>query len=206
MFVILANAPVSVQERLSTITSALTGEGGNVNSEASVSANERRNLFKAGVMATLTHPIWGVGPGQFDQYHWGELNKISDRGHMWIKTHNTYLEMSADNGLPGLMLYLLFIWTTFRAITRVRKATISQSSPNLQLGYQVALCLESALVFFAITAFFMTVEVHPYMFILAGAAVAAERLTQVELARIKSRQTTLGNGIPLAAPFRFKRA
>ena len=204
MFAILDSAPVSVQERLSTISSAFTATRENYNDEAAGSAAERRNLLRAGIWATLTHPIWGVGPGQFDQYHWGEGQRSGGPRQAWIKTHNTYVEISSENGIPGLLLYLFLIWTIFKTIQRVRKATISRSSPNLQLGYQLALCLEAALAFFLVTALFMTVEAHPYLFILAGAAVAVERLTQVELAHIKRPQMTLGNRGQLA-PSGFKR-
>jgi len=52
----------------------------------------------------------------------------------------------------------------------------------------LASCMEMALVFFAVTALFMTMEAHPYLFFLAGMAVAGERLARAELTRVQSAQ------------------
>ncbi|HUS07495.1 MAG TPA: O-antigen ligase family protein [Bryobacteraceae bacterium] len=188
---IVATTSTVVIDRLATTLSAFSGSD-RPSDEASQSAAERRELMKDGLWTTLTHPIWGVGPGQFGQYRWSTLSK-PDKPKTWFKTHNTYLELSADNGIPGVLIYLVFIWVTYKAIRRVRNATAAQTSPNLRMAFQLASCLELALVFFAVTALFMTVEGHPYMFILAGLAIAAERLVQVELRRAQPA--------PLVAPF-----
>ena len=135
-------------------------------------------------MTTLSHPIWGVGPGQFAQYRWSALSKPGEVKRSF-KTHNTYVQMSAENGIPSLLLYLVVIWATFKTISRARKASATQSSPGLAVAFQLASCMELALAFFAVTALFMTIEAHPYLFILAGLAAANERLVQAELTRMQ---------------------
>ena len=181
-FAVLATAPQSVIARLSTTFEAFSASPDQVLDEASQSAAERRELLKDGILTTLTHPIWGVGPGQFGQYRWSTLGTVN-KPKTWFKTHNTYLEVSADNGIPGLLIYLFFMWSIYRTILRVRRATTGQSSPNLALAFQFASYMELAWVFLVTSALFMTMEAHPYMFVLAGFAVAAERLVKTELAK-----------------------
>lgn len=179
---IVATTSSSVLARLGTTFSVFSMTHEEAYDEASQSAAERRELLKDGLWTTITHPIWGVGPGQFGQYRWSSLS-TPNKPKTWFKTHNTYVELSADNGIPGALLYVAVIWLTLKTIRRVRKATAEKSTPNIALGFELATCLEMALVFFAVTAVFMTVEAHPYLFILAGMAVALERLVMVELAR-----------------------
>lgn len=193
---IVATTSSSVLARLGTTFSVFTMTHADAYDEASQSAAERRELLKDGLWTTVTHPIWGVGPGQFGQYRWTTLG-TRDKPKTWFKTHNTYVELSADNGIPGSLLYIVLIWVTLKTIRRVRKVTAQKSTPNLALGFELANCLEMALVFFAVTAIFMTVEAHPYMFILAGMAVALERLVMVELAHPRPALAT--------APFSTRR-
>ena len=186
---LIGTAPQSVRDRLSTILEAFSTQAreGPMD-EAAASAAERRELLKDGIWATLAHPIWGVGPGQFANYRWNSLGDQNGKRKASIKTHNTYIQMSAENGIPGGVLYIFFVWVTFRTIGRLRNATAARSSPTLILGHQLASCMEMALVFFAVTALFMTMEAHPYLFFLAGMAVAGERLARAELTRVQSAQ------------------
>lgn len=178
---IVATTSSEVRTRLGTTLSALTITRETTSGEAADSAAGRRELLKDGIWTTITHPIWGVGPGQFGQYRWSTLG-TPGKPKTWFKTHNTYVELSADNGIPGSLLYVLLMWLTLKTIRRVRKAAVQKSTPNLVVAFDLANCLEMALVFFAVTALFMTIEAHPYIFILAGMAVALERLVMVELA------------------------
>jgi O-antigen ligase len=175
---ILVTTPTSILERLSTTLEAFTTthERIVVDDEAARSAAERRELLKDGIWTTITHPIWGIGPGQFGQYRWSSLSLPGIR-KSWYKTHNTYVELSANSGLPGVGLYMYFMYCIYRIISRIRKAAAaSPTAPQAKLTLQMALSLEMAFIFFAVTAMFMTVEAHPYIFILGAFALAMERL------------------------------
>ena len=202
---LIGTAPQAARDRLLTIFDAFSSaapEG--PMDEAAGSAAERRQLLKDGIWATLTHPIWGVGPGQFANYRWTSLGETDGRKKSAMVTHNTYVQVSSESGIPGGLLYLFFVGVTFRSIGRLRKATAPRSSPGLILGHQLASCLEMALVLFAVAAFFLTMEAYPWLFFIAGMAVAGERLARAELTRVQSVQPStpgwrpweahLGNG------------
>jgi len=202
---LIGTAPQAARDRLSTIFKTFSAAAPEDRTgEADASAAERRELLKDGIWATLTHPIWGVGPGQFANYRWTSLGETNGRKKSAMVTHNTYVQVSSESGIPGGLLYVLFLGVTFRSIGRLRKATAPRSSPALILGHQLASCLEMALVLFAVAAFFLSMEAYPWLFLIAGMAVAGERLARAELTRVQSVQPStpgwrpweahLGNG------------
>jgi putative inorganic carbon (HCO3(-)) transporter len=70
------------------------------------SAQSRRQLFWRSVAVTEEHPLFGVGPGNFEQ--------VSGQ---WHTTHNTFTLMSSEGGLPALLLYVLMLGCGFRNLT-----------------------------------------------------------------------------------------
>jgi len=81
------------------------------NSEAAKaigSSEARRELMKEALHYTWEHPILGLGPGQFATATGSD--KLSARWHV---THNTYLELSSEAGIPAALLYIgLIIYST----------------------------------------------------------------------------------------------
>ncbi len=61
----------------------------NQETEASGSAQQRKELFLKSVQVTAQHPLFGVGPGNFEV--------ISG---VWHVTHNSYTQISAEAGIP----------------------------------------------------------------------------------------------------------
>jgi O-Antigen ligase len=70
------------------------------------SATARLDYWRAAVQTTCSHPIFGTGPGTF-QRPYARL-KAPD-AEMARLAHNDYLEQFSDSGLPGGILYSLWI-------------------------------------------------------------------------------------------------
>ena len=68
-------------------------------SEASGSAEQRKELLFQSLKVTAQHPLFGIGPGNFEI--------ISG---VWHVTHNSYTQISAEGGIPAFLLYLLIFW------------------------------------------------------------------------------------------------
>ncbi len=66
----------------------------------------RRGVWLASVKVVLEHPIAGVGIGNLHipgrALRWGGAAPDSD----WTETHNIYLQMAVERGLPGLAVFL----------------------------------------------------------------------------------------------------
>jgi O-antigen ligase len=88
--------------------------------------------------------------------------------------HNVYLEYAADVGLPGLLLFLLLLWSSIRsaaAARRMDKDGSSEGEVSLLAGG-----IQASLLGFVIAAMVHPVSYNFYFFYLAGLAVAAKRI------------------------------
>jgi O-antigen ligase len=74
------------------------------------SLEARQQLLKDSLKLMVKHPIFGVGPGNFSSYT-----------QTWRVAHNTYSELGAETGVPGVFLFLLLLVFTLRKIRGVRK-------------------------------------------------------------------------------------
>jgi putative inorganic carbon (hco3(-)) transporter len=79
-------------------------------SEAEGSALQRKELLFRSLEVTATHPLLGIGPGNFPI--------ISGNWHV---THNSYTQISAEGGILALVLYLLILWRAAANLSAVRK-------------------------------------------------------------------------------------
>lgn len=70
------------------------------------SATARLDYWRAAVQTTGSHPLFGSGPGTF-QRPYAKLK--SPEAEMARLAHNDYLEQFSDSGLPGGVLYCLWI-------------------------------------------------------------------------------------------------
>lgn len=96
-----------------------TFSGSGANQSAYGSAVARRELLVRSLQVTAEHPLFGVGPGDFQAVS----------GH-WQPTHNVYTALSAEGGIPALILFLLIYWRAFANLREVRNLT----SPDSELG------------------------------------------------------------------------
>ena len=74
------------------------------------SAQQREQLFWRSVEVTKEHPLFGVGPGNF-QVISGD----------WHVTHNSFTQMSSEGGVPALIFYLLILWTGFKNLRKTKQ-------------------------------------------------------------------------------------
>ena len=86
------------------------------------SIDARRELLNQSIELTLKHPLFGVGPGNFQA--------ITETWHV---THNTYTEFSSEAGIPALAIFLTIIGLAFRNLRRVRKAPDYKTNSQLRL-------------------------------------------------------------------------
>ncbi len=186
--------PKSNLERLATITSAFSSEdepadSQSIQGEARGSTEEHRQLTEDALLAFSTHPILGVGPGGFEVWRWDSLHKHGR------PSHDTYVQVAAEEGLPGVLAYFGMIAAI--AITLYRA---SKPAESWEEGRSIALALIPSLAFFAVFAFFMTCDRHPQSFVLAGFAIALERLRTEQVARTAAASKSAQQAAPELEP------
>ena len=120
LLVIAMALPANVLVRLMSFSTDLSSNTGQA-LEAAESSTVRKELLMHSVLDTLTHPVFGVGAGEFGNYEGKERGRI---GGGWSTSHNSYTEISADTGFPGILLYLAGTISAFLLLQRTRKLAL----------------------------------------------------------------------------------
>lgn len=172
--VVAAVIPPGVWERFSTIFEDYDIQNMDPTSGlrmAAGSQKERLQLIIKAVSLTFEHPVFGVGMGDFSSasaHQWS-----TGSGRDWVQTHNTYLQYSSELGLPGLMLYILLLVTTFKTLRRAREQ-IPEGGPGTK-PYMLRLICDAttiSLTGYLLTSAFANVGYQCYFFVVAGIAQA----------------------------------
>lgn len=114
-------------------------------------AEEKRLVvWAAGLRMIGSHPFFGIGLGNFksvvDQYEEPDKD-VTTVGH------NTYIEMAAEMGLPGLLVFLGILGFSYRNLGRMRRWALENGPP---LVHQAALGLQAALIGCSVAIFFLS--------------------------------------------------
>ena len=127
------------------------------------SAEARKQLLIKSVEITLTHPLFGIGVGDFPSY-----------SNMWMVTHNTYTEFSAEAGIPALVIFLLLLNQAFRNLRAVRMDPALKKDENLQL---ISSALWAGLTAYTVGAFFACTARELFPYFLVGYTTALYKIS-----------------------------
>jgi O-antigen ligase len=118
---------------------------------ALASKRQREELFTKSLAYTLTHPLFGVGAGQFPVAVAGDAAKKGENSG-WLGTHNSYTQISAECGMPALICYLAVLGYCFRASRRLYKQAAGKPEHRELAG--LSMSLFGGTLVFAIGTFF----------------------------------------------------
>lgn len=130
----------------------------------------RTAAWEAGINMIKTHPIFGVGLGNFKPL----VRQYQDRAtQVEIIAHNTYIEIGAELGLPALLVFLALLFSSYRSLERVRRRAIRSGARLLALA---ALGIEGGLVGFCVSAFFLSAEYEKFFWLMIFLSMCLPRL------------------------------
>jgi len=130
---------------------------------------QRTELVKKAVVYTATHPVFGLGPGQFGDVVWADAKQQGIRFGSF-GTHNTYLQAASEMGIPGLIFYLGTLFGALSMSLRLYRRAIRDS--RMSDVASMALCLFLALVAYSFSTLFHHVAFSRQLPTLAGLTVA----------------------------------
>jgi probable O-glycosylation ligase (exosortase A-associated) len=153
-------APAGVWERVGTLRHAtnsatldeVDGSGG--------SARQRYEIWRVAGKIIRDHPLTGVGLGAYKPNHeqyalQPEFNPTAQGGR---DTHSLYLNVLAETGYPGLLLYLAMLLTVLITAERTRR----RCRGVLDSAARQLLVLEAGLVAFLAAATFGSLPYLPH--------------------------------------------
>ncbi|PYQ06646.1 MAG: hypothetical protein DMF82_05690 [Acidobacteria bacterium] len=140
----------------------------------------RMQIWSRGVSYMLSHPLLGVGPDNFRTAE-GTLSDFADRqqfgvGVRWTAAHNAFVQVGAELGLPGLVLFIGILASAFVGLRRARPSDPAGiDSPNRQT--QLAQALTGSLIGFTVGAFFLSLAYSEMLYALLAFSVGLRKLT-----------------------------
>jgi len=155
--------------------------------EAVSSSAARRRLMMNAIKVSASHPLFGVGIGQFGTYMSG-VEKLEGLHSGWQGTHNTYLQISSEAGTPALVVFLIMIWLSFKGLRSLYKRADLIAVPESREVANMAFALNASLVAYAVCVFFDYVAYAATLPVLAGFTVALVQAGKTSLDALEGRK------------------
>jgi hypothetical protein len=114
------------------------------------------------IEVTLEHPLFGVGPGNFEV-----------TSGVWHVTHNSYTQMSSEGGIPALVLFIVILSYGFKNLRRAKR--LSGHKKELKL---LAKALRGSLAGFVVGAFFASYAYQFFPYFLVAYSTALLRIVR----------------------------
>jgi len=133
----------------------------------------RGDIWEGGVRMFLHNFIFGVGVGNF-RFEYRQYGWIgSYEGLFAMVAHNAYVEIAAEQGVFGLLFFLLLIWLTYKDLRKterflriVENYYISNIAQALQIGF----------LSFLVGIMFLSQQHNKSLWLVVGLAVAIKMI------------------------------
>jgi O-antigen ligase len=112
----------------------------------------RHVTWMAGLRMIEAHPIGGIGLNRFRSLVLS-YEGTNDKPVQSL-AHNTYIEVAAELGIPGLLAYLALIWSGFRALNRAARLKGQPVLREAAIGFQAAMIAATVCATFVSASWF----------------------------------------------------
>lgn len=148
----------------------------------------RRAVAERGIGYMWSHPLTGVGLANFGRAEWLLSSIAQERqrralGWKLTAAHNSFVQVGAELGIPGLVVFCMLLFGTALRVRRLWKGMRrgwTERGPPWRFVHDMALLLPVAFVGFAVTGFFVSWAYLDLPYLLAamgaGVQVCARRL------------------------------
>ena len=154
----------------------------------------RLEIWKRGIGYMMDRPAFGVGAGAFGVAE-GTLapqaraRRRYGKDFEWTTAHNSFVQIGAELGVGGLILFVVVLGGGFRLLWRVRRG--SAAEPAL-----LAQVLTASLAGFLTSALFLSQAYAAYLYALLGMCLGLRKIAAPVGARGSFRGTVPGPSAP----------
>ena len=141
----------------------------------------RMQVWKRGIGYMAQHPVFGVGGANFPTAE-GTLSPLAanatvGRPVKWSAAHNSFLQVGAELGVPGLLFFLGVLGSAFAALRTVQRswaygAPHDRSPPEAQMAETLA----ASLLGYVVGAFFLSLAYHELLYTLLALVGALQKV------------------------------
>jgi O-antigen ligase len=129
-------------------------EGNVAGSKDKGSREARKQLILAAGRLTMQHPVFGVGPGSFQAV-----------SGTWQPSHNTYLGLSSETGLPGVILFVLVMGLSLRKTRKLQELPGYKTNEELRFWTSA---LRAGMAAYIVGAAFASTEYNLFQYFIVG--------------------------------------
>ena len=135
----------------------------------------RMHIWRRGIGYMFRNPIFGVGPGNFQAAE-GMLSSFAARqqigvGVRWNAAHNSYIQVGAELGMPGLFIFIAIIASTFAGLRRLNRLYSFAADDREENPRALTNALTASLVGFVVGAYFLSLVYTELFYTLAALSV-----------------------------------
>jgi O-antigen ligase len=156
---------------------------GTIGSDADYNQTEesgRLQIWSRGIGYMLDNPLLGVGANNFSVAE-GTLSPLAQRqqfgvGVRWNAAHNTFVQIGAELGIPGLLIFVALLGTVFAAL-RGSKRQRRRNPAFRGRALELRQALMASLIGFVVGAFFLSLAYHEMLYTLIALAVGMAKIS-----------------------------
>jgi O-antigen ligase len=137
----------------------------------------RLAIWKRGVTYFVSHPILGVGAGNFEAAD-GVAVQMSGERRKWTASHNAYLQAFVDLGVVGGVMFLAVIGVTASQARRLWRPPVSRDSAPSHRPELLA-----ALAAFCVAALFLSLAYSGILVVVVGLTALASGAARAGVTR-----------------------
>jgi O-antigen ligase len=140
--------------------------------------------WRAGWKMIQENPIAGVGLHNFKPL----MPKYAPDENVITLAHNTYIELTAESGLPGGLAFVVVFLTSIYRLDKVRQRAVRLGWTQVQI---MALGIESGIISFLVSAVFLTAWWDKLVWLLFFSGICLERVSRPRLGRLATLKREL---------------
>jgi len=159
------------RSRIASIAGVVTNLRGDDVRETDTAVLGRLSEMAAASLVFCEHPLLGVGPGNFPLYFVEKADLLGFRVHGdERRAHCLYLEIAAETGVPGILLFVLVLGITMSNLYRGHNMTRSAQDKSMTAAYLLAMVVMTT------TGVFLSFAYVRYSWMIIGLSSVAARL------------------------------
>lgn len=140
----------------------------------------RVQVWSRGIGYMLANPMFGVGPGNFETAEGmiSPLARLQERGIgvKWSAAHNSFVQVGAELGFPGLLLFAAMIGSVLVALCSIRRAPrdVGRGACDARA---LAQTLTGSWIGFLVGAFFLSLAYSEMLYTLLALSAGLRKAT-----------------------------
>ena len=181
--VILPFVPTSAWQRFSLMKNLASGNV--IEADPEGSAEARYNIWRVAGTIIKENPVSGIGLGVYPRGHamYAPRVGVPDAALGFRDTHSTYLNVAAETGIPGLLLFLSTVGAV--AVTSERTRRLARGTPRANQ----LLALELGLLAFMLAGVFGSFAKLSFLYMQLAIMWSVTDITKREMANADIRPT-----------------